>query len=425
MRRIQVMLPLLFPLLLLACTGQPIGYGVVVWPDADSGLSEGELLPITDESDITGTLSLVGGDQTIETDAWRVMRFDTREAAEEFRVDFAEWEEAYGRSLRTALPVRERPDRTTTRVYRLRDGELVKILDRADEQSDEAGLVDYWYQVLTTEGISGWAFGYHLDLTGASGRISEETVQMDAAQELAAEIAAVDWRPAYYDEMIAEGRIDLEEFGTMFGLFGDTDARQFRIVLPTVRREFTYDSLTMPVAGTIALPDGSLTLRVRGERSIEAQYSVAGRQRSSVFVRIEQDIPEIVDAERERRARLLDQIVSRGSALVSTAFGEMVLEANGTIRWEGFERLVPNVLSPSFQGDARITFPLFLGDELRGRHDGALQLSYSGGSSAFLYTFIDDGLRLTHVPRNLITDMDVIVSEPISPVVMFYRYVDG
>ena len=427
MRRYVVTLLLFLILgLLVSCAGQPIAYGIVVWPAADSGLSEGELLPILAESEIAATVTLSGQGEEIEVDAWRVMRFETEPAAEEFRLEFADWAESYGRSLRTALPVRERPDRGTTRVYRLREGELVKILDRDDEQSNEAGLVDYWYQVLTTEGISGWAFGYHLDLTGASGRVSEESLEMDAAMELAAEIAGVDWRPEYFDTMMAEGRIVLEEFGPRFGFFGDLDDRRFRLVLPGVRREFSFDTLTMPVSGTVALPDGSLTIRVRGERSIEAQYTVAGRQRASTFVRIEESLTEIVDAERERRNRLLEQLVSRGTGLVSTAFGEMSLSEDGTVSWEGFQRLVPSVLPTGFPGNARITFSLFMGDELRGRHDGVLEMALpGGGSSAFLYSYIDDGLRLTHVPARLVSEEKVVEAEPISPVVMFYRFVDG
>lgn len=409
---------------LTACSQQPIGYGVVLWPEADSGLSEAEVLPIVAESEIQETVTVETGDSTVDTDTWRILPFETEDAARQYAEELREWATLYGRSLRTALPVRERADRTTTRVYRLRDGEIVKVLDRQDEPSDEAGLVDYWYRVLTQEGITGWVFGYHLELTGASGRVSERASQQDAAEQLAADIATVSWRPEYYDEMIRTGQIVLARFGPRFGLFLDPEAQEVRLVLPDLQRTVAYTEMVRPSDDVLQFPGTSLTLTLSGERSIDASFDVSGRPRTVTFVRIEEDLAEIIEAEQERRQRRLEQILDRGNGLVSTAFGTIALGDQGSISWTGYDRLVPSVLPASFDGTASLDFSLFLADDLQGRYDGALRMRLgAGASSAFLYALVEDGLRLVYVPDRLVSDTNVVEEEPISPVVMFYRFV--
>tara|TARA_B100000614_G_scaffold204578_1_gene186408 strand:- start:115 stop:1398 length:1284 start_codon:yes stop_codon:yes gene_type:complete len=427
MKRISVKLIILLAVLsLAACSSQPIGYAVVLWPEPDSGLAEGELLPVVTESDIQETVGLEVEDATVSVDAWRVMRFEDQAAAQSFVDGFSQWATVYGRSLRTALPVRERADRTTTRVYRLRDGELVKILDREDEESNEAGLVDYWYRVLTREGITGWVFGYHLELTGASGRSTQSSAQQDSTTRLLEDIAGVDWRPDYFDRMIQSGRVVLSRFGPRFGLFGDTEAQEFRLVLPDVQRTFSYTAVSSPSENTIRLEGTDLQLTISGDRSLQAQYNINGRERATTFVRIEDDLQEVIEAEQERRRQQLDQILSRGNGLVSTAFGTMSLGERGTVNWTGYDRLVPTVLPSSFDGTASLEFSLFLADDLRGRYDGALQMQLgSGRSTAFLYTLVEDGLRLVYVPPQLVNDDNVVEEEPISPVVMFYRFTNS
>jgi hypothetical protein len=417
---------LLLFLFLASCSGGGEGYAVVLWPDADSGLAEGDLLPVSAVSESRGVVSVSTGQSQIEVDAWRVLVFPERAGAEAFQEDFAPWSGTYGRAMRTALPVRERADRTTTRVYRLREGELVKVLDRSDEVVNEGGLRGYWYQVLTSEGVSGWLFGYHLELTGAAGRSLEPDVQGAAAARLLEDISAVEWRPEYYEEMITSGQIVLERFGSRFGLFGNPEAQEIRIVLPDLQRTFSYETPSMPDSTTIRLDGNDVILRLVGDRRLEVEFTVSGRTRTTRFVRIEEDLQEIVAAERERRLRELEGILSRGNGLVSTAFGRMEISDEGVVTWTGFDRLVPTILPATFGGTASIEFSLFLSDQLRGRYDGAMRMNLgSGQSSVFLYTLVEDGLRLVFVPPNLVNEENVVSDEPISPVVMFYRFIDA
>jgi len=403
-------------LILTACSPQYQGYAVVIWPAADSGLAEGVEAPVVAglEQEIV-TISVDETEQGVE--AWRLLVFDESQAAEEFAAEFEPWEDDYAQSMRTALPVRERPDTSSARIYRLREGEVIKIIDRSENISDQGALSDYWYRVLTREGTIGWVFGYYLELTGASGRSTEGASDRAASEQLLQDVASVSWRPDYFD-------VDLDRFSPRFGLFVDTERLEVRIVLPAFQRTYSYTDVSSPSAGVIRFTGTSLELSIAGERELEALYTVDGRDRSETFLRLEEDITEIISAERERRSRSFEQIFNRGNGLVSSTFGEMRLTDRGTITWRGFERLVPTVLPESFDGTATMDFSLFLSDELRGKYDGALLLRLGAGrSTAFLYTILDDGLRLTYIPNNLINEERVVTSEPVSPVVMFYRFI--
>lgn len=406
-----------------SCGNTVAGYAVILWPEQDMALQPGEVVEMIGESEAQQTVTIPDGNDGQVISMWRVARFETEAAAEEYAAAYAPWVESYARSLRTALPVRERADRTSTRVYRLRDGEVVKILSRLDEQSDEAGLVDYWYEVLTQEGIIGWVFGYYLELTGSSGRPLDPRDDQDRAERLMRDIATIEWRPTYFEEMINTGRVALDRFTPRFGLFGAPDENSFRIVLEDLDRSFEYTGVTAVDRTTIRLDNTSLELSLTGDRELTARYLVNGRQETTTFVRLETDIAEVIAAERSRRAQLLDQIVARGSLLVSTAFGTMELSPSGSIVWSGYERLIPSVLPESFTGATSLAFSLYLADELRGRYTGGVRMPVGGGRSiALLYTLIDDGIRFTFVPDALIEDGNIISAEPISPIVMFYRF---
>jgi hypothetical protein len=396
---------------------------VILWPAAESGLTAGSQVPITAgiDQDVL-TISVDGSTQEVE--AWRVLTFDDTQGSVEFSRQFEEWEDRYARSLRTALPVRERAESASTRIYRLREGEVMKILDRTEDTVDEGNLSDYWYRVLTREGTIGWVFGYYLEVTGASGRSTRASTDQEATEELLQDVAAVSWRPTYFDEMIDSGFIDLDRFSPRFGLFVDTETEEVRIVLPEFQRTYSYGDISSPSRNVIRFTGTSLELSLQGDRELEALYTVDGRDRSETFVRFEEDIAEIVAAERERRSRSLEQILNRGNGLVSSAYGEMRLTDRGAVTWNGYERLVPAVLPASFDGNAALEFSLFLSDELRGKYDGAMFMRVGANQrTAFVYTILDNGLRLTFIPANLINDDNVVTGEPVSPVVMFYRFV--
>jgi hypothetical protein len=223
--------------------------------------------------------------------------------------------------------------------------------------------------------------------------------------------------------MIDTGVIDLADFGPQYGLFGDFENSRFSLVLPRFQLDFEYDGYYSPVTNTVEFEGSPLILTLRGENELVAQYRLNDRERTTVLVRVEDDIDGVIAAERERRRALLEQILERGNTLLSTAYGTITIGDTGLITWEGYERLVPSVLPGDFNGTARIEFSLYPAAEIRSRYDGAFRIRIDGTRSVHvLYTITADGIRLVHVPEALIEDRIIISEEPRSPVVMFYRF---
>ncbi len=410
--------------LFASCGPRIVGYAVVVWPDPEQPFAAGQILDIVQTSQLQGTVTALVDQREVSYPMWRVEYFETEPSARSFSENFDPWRESYARSLLTALPVRALPDRTSPRLYRLRDGEVMKVIGRQDEQSNEAGLVDYWYRVLTENGTGGWVFGRNLELVSSSGRSLSPRDDMDRLDRLVRDIRSVTWRPAYFSDMLRTGRISLERFDPRFGLFGDEEENRFRMVLPGLERTFEYTGYSMPAPNTVQFEGASLTLVRHSEERLEVQYLLDNRQRSSNFVLLDRDLQEVVQNERVRRADLLRQILLRGNALVSTAFGSMRLDDRGTINWQGYQRLVPSVIPIAFNGTGTMRFSLFIADDLRARFDGAFRIDYAGGGTmAFLYTITDDGLRMVYVPERLISDQALVREEPTSPVILFFRFV--
>jgi len=421
-RVIPVLTALFLVASMISCTRDPEGYAVLLWPDTDSSIEAGSVLEVIDDSAIEDSIRVaVNGEESL-VEMWRVIQFDESDVATAYAEDYAPWSATYGRSLRTALPVREQPDRTSTRVYRLRDGELMKIIGRLDEESDEAGLIDYWYHVLTREGISGWVFGYYMELTGAAGRSLDPEEEINDTDRIVRDIGATVWRPAYFPRMVSSGRIVLDEFSTRFGFFGDPGSQRFQLVLPGIDRTFEYVDYYSTEEGVIEFDGTDLTITLTSPERINVGYLDNGRRRSADFVIFEEEIPVILDAERERRQALFEQFYSRGSTLVSTAYGTMELTERGAVTWLGYERLVPAVLPSGFNGSGRFEFGLHLADDLLGRYDGALELVNAASTVVFLYSFTDDGVRLVYVPSRMVDESYVVADEPISPIVIFFRF---
>jgi hypothetical protein len=395
----------------------------MLWPEPETPLSAGDILPVVGTSRLQETMTVNAGSETITLSTARVALFEDEPTAQAFLEEFAPWQESYARSTLTALPVRADPDRTSTRLYRLRDGEMVKILGKTDEQFDEGGLVDYWYQALTENGVTGWIFGRNLELVSAGGRSLEPGDDQDQLDRLVRDLAEVSWRPRYFRDMTRTGRIDLERFAPRFGLFGDFEESRFRIVMPTYQKEFTYTGYSAIGRNAAGFENSDLSLQLIGEEQLEATFLLNDRRRVETFILFDEDINEVVRTEQARRAQLLDQFLSRGDGLISTAFGSMELAPQGTLVWEGFERLVPDILPPGFDGNGSLRFSLFIDDSLRGRYDGALRIMMRGGmSTAFLYTLTDDGVRFVYLPPRLIDQDNLVRVEPSTPAVLFFRF---
>ena len=164
---------ILFTLSLVSCSGKNIGWGVLLWAVEDPSIPSGTLLSIQIRSNIEQAWVVnvpepynTGGMQVANVPIPHLEFFRSRSAAERFAADFAEYSVIYAETVQDGLPIRDRPENNARRVYRLRQGEIIKILGIAEgvEAVSATGdpLEGDWYRVMTHSGSRGFCFSYRL-----------------------------------------------------------------------------------------------------------------------------------------------------------------------------------------------------------------------------------------------------------------------
>ena len=415
-------------MLAAGCGAGTQGFGVVLWPPDDSALEFGSLVEVTGSSDIESTYTVRTPEEgdTLTTPQWRIELFGSEEQARQFADDYEAYAETFAAAERQALPVRAEQDRTSQIVYRLRQGEEVKIVTRSDQPSDEAGFVDYWYEVLTRDGTRGWVFGYHLSGVSETGETTQRRGVAD--DPLLKRFLTTTWRPTYFAEMLSSGRVDLERFRAEFGLFPDPENRELRLSLPEQSATFSYDGWSRGRAREFVAEGAQFSVLVRQARdSISVQYTIDGEGYNIAMQSIERDIQEIRSQEQSRRDALYESLRSRGSRLVSDAYGTIRLQEEQEFRWEQFGRLVPQVVPAAAGATGRVRFDHFLTDELSESYEGALSFRFTAVEDqpvVFLYEYVSGGVRMAHVPRENIEEK-LVRRESLSPVIIFFSFEEG
>lgn len=416
--RLGILLLVLQNLITVSCGDHPDAYAVVLWAEEDGGPEAGSILPIAETSR--------GGDRHLytsdgsnrEIDAWRVRLFDEVDAAEAFGAEYGEYAHVFARANVNALPVRERQDRSSVIVYRLRDGERLKVLDRSDEPVNEGGLVAHWYRVLTEEGVEGHVFGYHLSVYDVREGIVEEEPELDPV--LQGFLSKV-WRPIYFAEMLERGTYDLEIFTPNIGFFPDPRNNTLRLVLPTYSQKFEYKEIIEVAPRRYMAVGTSLQFIVRSDSVAALQYTRDGEPASLALQTIEEDIDAMIAEERARRAMLYEEFFDLG-ILRSSAYGRIEFFEDRMFEWQEYDRLVPNAIPRVAGNSGSVAFDTYPGPDFQSRFDGVISFYFDGAPDTavrFLYARSADGVRMQFVPEPDVRE-NVVVRQSLSPVVIFF-----
>jgi len=412
--------------LLSSCGPRDIGTAVVLWPPDGSTISAGSMLPVVSQSERTGDYTLRTGEkgQTVTVPEWRVAFYEDSNAARKRAEAYADYKDMFARSELTALPVRKEQDRMSDLVYRLRDGEVMKVLDRSAEQSNEAGYVAYWYHVLTRDGTEGWVFGYYLTVYRSDGTIlhSPNTQTQDKALDAFLQST---WRPDYFAEMLASGHINLQTFKPEYGLFPDPEHNQIRLSLPDQNILFDYTDIVNVAPKQYMAEGSSLQIILRDEKSASIRYTLNGQGHSLAIQTLDVDLQKVIDQEKARRQAKLEELYTRGPVLTSSAYGTVSVYEDGSFRWTGYQSLVPSVIPRNAGSDGTLSFRLFLSKQLEGNFDGVISLHFSNMPEDtyvdFLYQYRNSGVRLVSVSAENVQD-NVVLQEGLSPIVVFMSF---
>jgi hypothetical protein len=404
------------------CGMRTEGWGVMLWSHDEAAYPTGSIVPVVDSSLLNETYDIrLDRRSPVDTiPQWRLAVFNRKSQAEDYQSRYAEYRELYAVAALNGLPVRETQDPDAKRVYKLREREAVKVLDRDAGQSTAGEYTGYWYQVLTDGGVTGYSFDRYLEFYTA-----EELSRLDLTEEtdeFLEHFLSHNFRPKYFRNMLVTRRIDLDRFLPEYGIFPDPDNNELVISTEDHRSTIEYEGIERGTEDSYAFTGSTLLMIVKTNYEVNLQYADQGVQYSEDFVRIDPDIDLLIIEELERRAAKFEEFYERGNTLDSTAYGNIALVEGGGFVWEGFDRLVPEVIDPSAGNSGTVDFQLHLSSELYETYDGVITFLFAGGQPVhFIYTLDQQGLRFKHLQWPEEYEDPLVENAGTSPIVIFFR----
>ena len=410
---------------LAGCGPRPIGYSLVFWAEEGAPYRTGELLRVVKESQVQETylVQLPHSKELTELPRFRAAFYQSEQEARDAKKAYAPFAAVFGYSKKDGLPIREKPTQEAKQIYKLREGQIVKILSRNEEKVSIANYRDYWYRVLTSDGFSGFSFGAFLPVFSSLGDPEAEVEMLRSQDPVLDTILSTVWRPEYFQEMRDKGRIDLVRFSGDFGLFPQRSANTVDLVMSTYRQHFEYNEIVRLGPGRYHFKGSDLRLHLTTAGRLMATFNRNGLLLSQVFLRFTADLDRLRNDELERRDRLFQVFLARGRILSSSAYGSIRLSQGRRFNWVDFERL--HVFLKPVQGDGRVYFRYFLSGELAARYDGVVSFRFSEYSeveeTSFVYVFDDLGVRFLFLSPDYIDQLEV-KSLGISPLVIHFNF---
>jgi hypothetical protein len=419
--------PLVF---LIACGSRAVGYGVVLWGETTGMPRTGAVVAVvqTPTASTPLLISLPGERVPREYPAGRIRMFKARRDAAAFASSFTANLGAWAVVVKEdapPLPVRDSPTPEGKVVYKLKYRQLVKVLSRSAEKMTVKPYSDYWYELATEDGYTGWCFGHFLKPFSAAGDPTAEAQRILNQDESLARIMGTTWRPDWFLTQVGRGTIDLSMFRDDVGLFPSPDDRLMKLVLPLSTFEFHYTADPQKVgAASYIFPGTDLRIDILDDQRINVSYRYKDQPVSAVYSVMTDDVPQIIADEQKRRSDLFDQMVKRGGTLASSAYGTIRLQQGMHFSWDGFSKLVPSVIAPGARGSGTVDFPLHVGKGLAQEYDGVVTFVFDGSgdtqsSASFLYKAAGGGMRFTSLARDAVQDQSV-TKGGISPDVIFF-----
>jgi hypothetical protein len=276
---VAVIILLLASASLVSCSHR-LGWGLVLWTAPEGPIPAGSVVPVYIKSNIDKVyvVGSLDGKKKVELPLWQVELYGTRGKARAAASKFAPMAGLYLVATRDGLPVRGEPANLAARVFRLHEGQSVKILAKVKGDEVRTGdtvLQGDWYWVLADDGTRGYVFSNTMTLFDESLGNAPPPL---ASSSTASSSAKVDilfsrsWRPEYFQSMLDDNRVDLDSFNPRFGLFADAVHRQIRIELPAASQVFQYNSIDEE-SGVFVFQGTPLRIRFENERRLVADWT--------------------------------------------------------------------------------------------------------------------------------------------------------
>ncbi|MDR0475735.1 MAG: SH3 domain-containing protein [Treponema sp.] len=429
---------IMFVSLFSSCS-RSLGYGVLLWSTSDPPIPSGTILPVYIRSNIN-QIWVVGIPKQFRNKETKTNKFEiplakltlagSKKKARRMAEEFAPYSLSYAETLQDGLPIRDNPDNSSRRVYRLRQGEIIKVLSPARGTPAIGGSGDplpgEWLKVLTESGTTGYCFSYRLALFEYNkGEIV--SAPRDAVEDPELDrLLSRNWVAETYGIMINRARINLDELSRRWGFDPGLDTGIARIHTKETDKSFSYTSIRSTGTRSWRFEGAPLQMSLRSDTTLAVQFTESGGAlRTILFVTLPTSIDDIIVQETARREELFNIIYSRGPAYASHNYGTLAFLEGGRFNWTDYELLIPELIPASAIGSGHVEIKFFLSDLMSSRYDGVFTLGFNGADDStteldFMYTLDSQEFRLEYVPETS-RDGIMVNRRSSSPVVLYFN----
>ncbi len=423
---------IIFSIFLTSCSDKILGYSVVLWNIPEYEIQSGEVVPVYIKSNISHVYIIEAKQgEKIEVPLWQLTEPVKKSKIKNVVSRYAEYANTYASVKIDGLPAREEAVNTAKQVYRLRKGEIIKILYKGNGTAPTTGkntLQGDWYRILTENGTVAWCFSYNLTMfqTDAKGnQIGGEKIETEEIVDTVFEenIATKIWYPDSYKTMISSGSIDLNRLKTSYNFVIDTENQKVSLNLDGIHENWTYDGYSRTSDNEYALKDIPIVIIYRRSDFIVVRYTDdSGKPQELNFVTVEQDLNEVIAKEKLRREQSFQKIWENGPSYSSSNYGKLTFQEDGSFRWSNFKLLVPSIIKSSAKNSGTASVKYILSSSLANSYDGVLTFKFVGMDSEvnFLYKLESNGLRLEDATGAKFNGTQ-ITSRGSSPLILFFQ----
>ena len=426
-------LPLLFifSIIFTSCSDKIMGYSVVLWNIPEQDIKSGDILPVYIKSNISHVYVVQKPDgEKIEIPLWQLTEPVKKSKVSSVLKKYEPTALTYASVKTDGLPCRAEAVNTSKQVYRLRKGEVIKILYKGTGQIPMTGGVPLegdWYKILTEDGTSGWCFSYNLKLYETDGKDDgKNTVQETVKEEVDNAFNIIKsriWYPDSFRTMINSGNIDLSVIHPSYNFFIDEGANKVSFNTNKIHENWEYQGYSKTGDNEYVLKNIPVKLIYKRANYIVLRYTdSSGKPQDFDYVTLDQNINDVVNAEKTRRTAAYEKIVQSGPSFKSSSYGTISFDSDGTFKWTNYRLLVPSIIEASAKNAGTASVKYSVAKSLSSNYDGVITLKFDGMNSEvhFLYKIDDSGIRLEDTASATFKGIQ-ITERSSSPVIMYFK----
>ena len=415
---------------LISCEDKVMGYSVLLWNIPEYKLQSGDTLPVYIRSNISQVYVVGVEGEKIEIPLWQLTDPVKKAKIGAVSKKYEDCAHTYASVKIDGLPCRAEPVNTAKQVYRLRKGEVIKLLYIGKGQAPMTGgqpLEGEWYRILTKDGTQGWCFSYNLNLyeTDETGeQVGGEKIEEEEEEDnYYNSILDKAWYPDSFSTMISSGNIDITKLHPSYNFTIDTVNNKVSLNMSGIHESWDYTGYTKTDDYEYTLNDIPIIIVGKKSTFIVVRYTDdSGKPQELNLVTLADDINAIVAAEKQRRTDEYKNVASSTGNLSSSSYGNLSFNSDGTFKWTGYKLLVPSIISAGAKNAGTCSVKYAVSKDLAASYDGVLTFKFEGTTDEvnFLYKLESDGLRLEAATDATYNGI-LVTARSSSPLIMYFK----